>query len=189
MNDTAHPPSISASVASRAIPPEQQAAVSRARILAKARTDHWPRSEDVGRAYASPSEAAARQRATRMRAAGELFGIWTPNDRAFYHPPFQFIPDGRVNPALHDLLTALAEIPTYAAAEDESGWGRIDWLLQPRWDLSERNLAYAQSTGGDVPDDEHLSSAARAPVDVFPLNAAAVIAAAHADALEIRGGR
>lgn len=124
-----------------------------------------------------------------MRATGELLGLWAPADHTFYHPPFQFLQDGRVHPRLTALLSALAEIPTYAPADDPSGWGRIGWLLQPRWSLSERGVAESRSPTGIAPDEDLLAVAARAPVEVFPSDPESVIATALDDAKEIHEGR
>lgn len=166
--------------------PEERAAAARDRILGQARQEHWPRSADVGRALGDTHDVAARARAHRMRDAGELLGLWSPDEQSFYYPPFQFGRDGRPRPRLTEFLAALGGLPTYSPSEDPSGWGRMDWLLQRRSSLSELGVAEGRSVDGIAPDEDHLSRSARAPVEVFPLDPEAVIATARADAAEAR---
>jgi hypothetical protein len=169
--------------------PEQRAAIAREKVLERARTERWPQSGDVGRRLGSTRETAARQRATRMRAAGELLGLWAPAERTFYHPTFQFLPDGRVHPRVTELLATLSEIPTYAPDEDSTGWGRMAWLLQPRRSLSERGVAERLAPSGFAEDEARLDDAARAPIDLFAADPESVVALAQFEARAIRDER
>ncbi|HEX7324758.1 MAG TPA: hypothetical protein VF292_05340 [Rhodanobacteraceae bacterium] len=164
--------------------PAEWAAAARDRILGQARQEHWPQAVDVGRAFGDTYDAAARARAHRMRDAGELLGLWSPDEQTFYYPPFQFGRDGRPHPRLTEFLAALGGLPTYSPSEDPSGWGRMDWLVQRRRSLGELGVAEARSIDGIAPEEDRLAQGARAAVDVFLLNPDAVIAMARADSVE-----
>jgi hypothetical protein len=169
--------------------PTELATQRRDALLSRAKSEHWPNSVAVGMFLGSVTDAAAKQRATRERAAGELFGIWSAGDRTFYHPPFQLLNDGRVHPQLHELLEALAAMPSFTAKADANGWGRMDWLYTPRGALSELSLAEEASEDGIAAEAAGLSSEARTPAEVFPWNPAAVIALAQEDAEAISDRR
>ena len=130
----------------------------------------------------SASPAAGRQRATRERAAGKLFGLWSAGERTFYHPRFQFLPDGRVHPKLPELLEALAQIPSYAPDQDPGGWGRIVWLYGSSPSLSERSVAEAGAADGIAPNESDLDTQPRTSAEVFPTHPDSVIALARAEA-------
>lgn len=166
--------------------PEQLAIARRDALLARARAEAWPESDAVGQMLGSSSPAAGRQRATRERAAGTLFGLWSAGERTFYHPRFQFLPDGRVHPKLPELLEALAQIPSYAPEQDPGGWGRIAWLYGSSPSLSERSMAEAATEGGIAPNESELDTTPRTPAEVFPTDPDAVIALAREQAVAIR---
>jgi hypothetical protein len=115
---------------------ERRAAHARARTLARARKERWPSSAREGPLLDGYGAVTETQQADRMRAEGKLLGLWSPTDKAFYYPPFQFTADGCVHPRLAELLAALADIPIYAPVDDPTGWGRFDWCAQPRGVLS-----------------------------------------------------
>lgn len=166
--------------------PEQLAIARRDALLARARAEAWPESDAVGQMLGSQSPTAGRQRATRERAAGHLLGLWSAGERTFYHPRFQFLPDGRVHPKLSELLEALAQLPAYAPEDDPGGWGRIAWLYGSSPSLSQRSLAEAATEGGIAPHESALDPTPRTPADVFPTDPDAVIALAREHAAAIR---
>lgn len=144
----------------------------------------WPASREVGIRLGSAPEAA-EQRASRERAGGRLLGAWDTSRNRFVHPPFQFLPDGRLHPRLAELLAALADLPGLNPAEDRGGWGRTFWLYQPRGSLSERSVAEAGTWG--APDAnwdaiDALPDAPRTPAEVFVNHPDAVIALVRMDA-------
>ncbi len=169
--------------------PEQLAMARRDAMLARARDEAWPESDAVGRMLGSSSPAAGRQRATRERAAGTLFGLWSAGERTFYHPRFQFLPDGRMHPKMPELLAALAQIPTYAPEQDPGGWGRIAWLYGSSQSLSERSVAEAGADDGVAPNESELDTTPRTPAEVFQTHPEAVIALACDEAAAIRDRR
>jgi len=165
--------------------PEQLAITQRDALLVRARTEAWPESDAVGQMLGSRSPTAGRQRATRERAAGTLFGLWSAGERTFYHPRFQFLKDGRLHPELPKLLAALAQIPSYAPEQDPGGWGRIAWLYGSSPSLSELSIAEAGAADGIAPNESDLDTTPRTPAEVFPTNPEAVIALARAEAAAI----
>ena len=169
--------------------PEQLAIARRDALLARARNDDWPESDAVGQMLGSGSPAAGRQRATRERAAGNLFGLWSAGERTFYHPRFQFLPDGRMHPKMPELLAALAQIPTYAPEQDQGGWGRIVWLYGSSPSLSELSIAEAGASDGIAPNESELDTTPRTPAEVFQTHPEAVIALARAEATAIHDRR
>ncbi|MBQ4855884.1 hypothetical protein IMW82_14535 [Rhodanobacter sp. B2A1Ga4] len=167
--------------------PEQAAIARRDALLARARSEEWPESGVVGQQLGSSNEEAGRQRATRDRAAGRLFGVRPPGERTFLHPRFQFLPDGRVHSKLPDLLAALATNPELTEATDPAGWGRLGWLYQPRRSLSVRSLAEERAPDGVA--DDSLDDRGRTPAEVFPTDPQAVVALAIEDAEVVSGRR
>lgn len=167
--------------------PEQAAIARRDALLARARAEAWPESGVVGQQLGSTTEEAGRQRATRERQAGRLFGVRPPGERTFVHPRFQFLPDGRAHPQLPDLLTALSTNPDLTDATDPAGWGRLGWLYQPRPSLSVRSLAEDRSPDGVA--DDTLDARGRTPAEVFPTDPDAVVARAREDAEVVSGRR
>lgn len=168
---------------------EARAGEARSRVLAKARSAHWPDSANIGQILGAATAAEGKQQAAAMRAEGKLLGLWSPAEKTFYYPSFQFTADGHIHSKLAALLTALASIPTYAPRDDPTGWGRFDWLTQPRCSLSGRGVAEAAAPGGIALHEELLSRAGRAPSELFALDPDAVIALARADARDMREER
>ena len=165
-----------------ALTPEQRAAARREAVLAQARAENWPTSDAVDQMMGSTTAANGRRRAKYMRDAGELLGIWSAAERAFYHPPLQFLPNGHVHPKWSLLLAALGAIPRLTPIEDPSGWGRFGWLTQLRGSLSERDLAESASPDGVAENEAQLSRDPRTPASVFMVDPNAVIDRAKEDA-------
>lgn len=180
---------IGAVVIADAPTPEQRATARREAILDQARAEAWPESDTVGRLLGSATPAAGRQRATRLRASGELLGLWSPGEKTYYHPRVQFLPDGRVHPQWQEFLSALATVPHMTPGDDPNGWGRYSWLTTPRGSLSERDLAEAASPDGIAPNEATLSRMPRTPLEVFASDPAAVITWVRAQAEAARDRR
>lgn len=181
--------SIGAVIIRDAPTPEERATARREAILAQARAESWPESDTVGLLLGSATPAAGRQRATRMRASGELLGLWSPGEKTFYHPRIQFMPGGNLHPKWPELLAALANATNLSAETDRNGWSRYGWLSTPRGSLSERDLAEAASEDGIAPDEAHLSAAPRTPLEVFAVNPDAAIQWIQAQAEAARDRR
>lgn len=103
--------------------PEEAVAALRDELLALG----WPTSAEVGRANDGHTADPARWAKTK-RDAGELLGVWSPSDRTYRHPSFQFYADGTLRPRIQELLVALAESPDFAPDNDPTGWRRAFWL-------------------------------------------------------------
>lgn len=148
----------------------------------------WPDSKTVGRQLGS-TDAGAEARASRERAAGNVFAVWAGRDRGGYrHPTFQFLRSGSPHARLPELLDALARQPDLTATADPHGWERAFWLYTPRGRLSEQALALRAAAPTQVRADPArfaaLSDAARAPADVFAQEPQAVIDLARDDAAD-----
>jgi len=164
--------------------PEQAAQLRRSVLMGRAREEHWPESDGLAHALGADTPEAAAALAAQERQAGRLLGIWTGGRHAsFVHPHFQFLPNGRLHPRLPDLLSALGRLPTFLPEDDRSGWGRLNWLIQPRHVLSERSIAEAAPArvAGDH-SEASLDDHARTPAEVFLHEPDAVIALAYEDA-------
>lgn len=88
----------------------------------------WPTSVEVGKANGSGSSTNPAQWANDRRDAGELLGAWSPQERTYRHPDFQFDRHGRLKPAVKELLAALAEHADLTAEADKTGWHRVFWM-------------------------------------------------------------
>jgi len=95
----------------------------------------WPTSAQVGLAHGSKAGNAA-QWAADKRAAGELLGVWSANERTYRHPEFQFV-HGQLHPKVRELLAALALQPSLSAKHDPGGWRRAFWLHGTTPDLAD----------------------------------------------------
>ncbi|ODU93058.1 MAG: hypothetical protein BGP23_14165 [Lysobacterales bacterium 66-474] len=96
----------------------------------------WPTSADVGRANGvSPNDNPAKW-ANDRREAGELMGAWSPKERTYRHPDFQFDRHGHLKPGIKELLAALAEHADFAANVDKSGWRRVFWMYGATYELA-----------------------------------------------------
>lgn len=123
----------------------------------------WPTSAEVGERHGSKAGNKG-QWAKDRRDRGELFGVWSANERTFRHPDFQFDETGAIRPLVKDLIAALSVNPQFTPEADKGGWRRAFWLHGA-------TLALAGANG-----------AARAPADVFVTEPGAVIHAARATA-------
>lgn len=124
----------------------------------------WPTSLEVGLANGGGLDNPAQWTKIK-RDAGELLGVWPPPaENTWRHPDFQFLPDGRLNPCVKDLLDALALHPELAADQDRGGWRRAFWL-------------HGATRGLATPDWPP-----RIAAEVFPEDPDAVIAFARKDA-------
>ncbi len=160
----------------------------------------WPTSQAVGKRAGSKSRTPG-QWAKDKRDAGQLMGVWSPINRTFLHPDFQFEQDGRIRPEVQRLLAEMAKNPSWAAGNDTSGWRRAYWLYQPMKSLSKLALAYAEASeaGSNAPLHgtpeeaiayldkwQGLSGAVpnqgRTPAEVFAENPEMVIALAKKEA-------
>lgn len=141
----------------------------------------WPTSETINRLMSALSSSECRTAAANARTAEELLGAWSEVDREFYHPIFQFAPDGSVHPRFPGLLKALSRNPALSHSEDPSGWGRLGWMYQPRRSLSELSLAEWASSSGISEQEGELDTRARTPAEVFQVAPGAVIALANED--------
>lgn len=121
----------------------------------------WPTSADVGASHGSKAGNRG-QWAKDRRDRGELFGVWSPNERTFRHPTFQFDETGAIRPLVKELIAAMAANPEFAPDVDKGGWRRAFWLYGPTLTLAGAN------------------GAARTPADVFASEPGAVIQAARA---------
>lgn len=154
----------------------------------------WPTSKELSELAGSKSANRA-QWAKDRRDAGQLLGVWSPAERTYRHPDFQFDEFGRPSPAVFELLSVLKKKPQFSPADDPSGWRRAFWLYQPRRDLSRAVLAVAEadSLQGIEPEAamallrEGLADrsadriAPRSPAEVFRENPDAVIVVAQRD--------
>lgn len=136
--------------------PEEAAAALRDELLALG----WPTSAEVGRANCSQTTDPARWAKTK-RDAGELLGVWSPADRTWRHPSFQFYADGTLHPRIQELLVTLAESSDFSPDNDRGGWRRAFWLCGSSYGLA-------------GPDGEP-----RAPAEVFLEDPDSVIRWAH----------
>lgn len=121
----------------------------------------WPTSAEVGESHGSKAGNKG-QWAKDRRDRGELFGVWSANERTFRHPSFQFDETGAIRPYVKELISALSANPDFTPEADKGGWRRAFWLHGS-------TLALAGPDG-----------AARAPADVFVTEPTAVIEAARA---------
>lgn len=162
--------------------PEELAAKRRSALLDRARAESWPNSHNLRAMVHSDWLTDSPMAAAKARASGKLLGVWDDAHRLFYYPSFQFCENGRIHPKLQELLMALSNLSTFSAEEDANGWGRLSWLYNLRWSLSERDLAEAAAADGIAENEHLLSDDARMPVEVFAFNPEAVIALAIEDA-------
>ncbi|MBT2116433.1 hypothetical protein KK141_13850 [Dyella sp. LX-66] len=144
-------------IAAPARTPAQASAALRDELLGLG----WPTSAEVGESHGSKAGNKG-QWAKDRRDRGELFGVWSANERTFRHPAFQFDETGAIRPLVKELMLALSQNPDFTPETDKGGWRRAFWLHGP-------TLALAGANG-----------AARAPADVFATEPAAVIEAARA---------
>ena len=87
----------------------------------------WPTSAEMDRANSSQLDNPAEW-AKNKRDTGELLGVWFPAENTWRYPDFQFLPDGRLNPRVKELLNALELHPDFKADKDRGGWHRAFWL-------------------------------------------------------------
>jgi hypothetical protein len=153
-------------------------------LLDVAHRESWPKSDALSQRIGRSPEQLAEE-----RALGHLLGVWSDDEQTFYYPEFQFHKDGTVHPRLVELLFALSTMPSFSPSQDPGGWGRLDWLYQPRNALSELSIAELASANGIAPNETSLATEARTPAKVFPTNAEAVIALAYEDAEMLRDHR
>ncbi len=117
-------------------------------------TEKWLTAAEVHeRLGGDPGAPGANNRASRLRRARELLGVWESG--RYLYPIFQFHADsegGQLIPAIAELLRVLPD-----DQEDPSGWRRAFWLFQPHAGLEK----------------------AQRPADVFRNDPAAVIRAAR----------
>ena len=126
----------------------------------------WPTSSEVGRANVSASTTNPAQWARNRRDAGALLGAWSPWERTFRHPDFQFDEAGRLKSEVKALLAALAAHAELTAEADKTGWRRVFWL-------------YGTTPPGQADDGGEPRSAA----EMFATDPEAVIAFARKDAV------
>ena len=98
----------------------------------------WPTSGEVGLANGGPTTNPA-QWALDRREAGALLGAWSPRERTYRHPDFQFDKEGRLRPAVKDLLAALATHAYLTAEADKTGWHRVFWMYGTARDLADKD--------------------------------------------------
>jgi hypothetical protein len=128
--------------------------------------------------------------ARRLRAADELFGVWSQRSGSYVYPEFQFA-QGGLHPQLPKLLRALRMWVTSDQPEntkpDRGGWERVIWLYQPHPRLSVQALAIEADAAAVVANPVEvwrrygaLDDTPRAPAEVFAAQSDAVIALAEA---------
>jgi hypothetical protein len=128
--------------------------------------------------------------ASRLRAADELFGVWSQRSGSYVYPEFQFA-QGGLHPQLPMLLRALRMWVTSDQPEntkpDRGGWERVIWLYQPHPRLSVQALAIEADAAAVVANPVEawrrygaLDDTPRAPAEVFAAQSDAVIALAEA---------
>lgn len=105
--------------AKSSLTPTQAAVAAQDELLARG----WPKSAEVGRANGSQLDDPA-QWAKNKRDAGDLLGVWSPAENTWQYPNFQFLPNGRLNPRVKELLNALELHPDFKADKDRGGWHR-----------------------------------------------------------------
>ena len=99
----------------------------------------WPTSAEVGMANGSGTAANPAHWASDRRDAGALLGAWSPQERTYRHPDFQFDKEGRLKSAVKDLLAALATHADFTAQADKTGWHRVFWLYGTMRDLADKD--------------------------------------------------
>ncbi|RDD79726.1 hypothetical protein DVJ77_20845 [Dyella tabacisoli] len=139
--------------------PTQAAAALRDELLAR----DWPTSDAVGHA-----NGANGQWAKDKRAAGELLGVWSANERTYRHPSFQFDASGILRPPVRDLLIALATHADFTPEADTGGWRRAFWLHGATLALAGSDGAPRVAADVFIVDPEAVICAARKDVDADP---------------------
>ena len=109
--------------------PREGAKHLRDRLLARG----WRDGRAVGDLLGYANEKNPAQHAYRLRTAGELFGVWSPQGR-YVHPDFQF-DQGAIRPRVHELLSLLPK------RSDDGGWGNAIWLHSPHPRLDDKEPA------------------------------------------------
>lgn len=127
----------------------------------------WPTSEAVGRHNHSSASNPA-QWAADKRASGELLGVWSPRDRTYRHPSFQFH-DGLLSKRVKALLTALSALPGFNDIDDAAGWRRAFWLYGAKDALASKDGRQRRTPAEVFPaDPERVIALARAETEVDP---------------------
>lgn len=125
----------------------------------------WPTSVEVGLANGGGSTTTPAQWASDRRNAGALLGAWSPRERTYRHPDFQFDKEGHLKPAVKDLLAALATHADLTEEADKTGWHRVFWMY------------------GTVRDVADVDGNPRSAAEVFATDPSTVIASARKDAV------
>jgi hypothetical protein len=110
-----------ATVAAEPEDPHQAAIAFRNELLAR----NWPDGKSVAALLGMAVDVAnPNQYAYRLRRNGTLFGVWSPSERSYRYPDFQF-EHGMLRPEVEDLLAVLP------VKEDKGGWRIAFWLFSP----------------------------------------------------------
>lgn len=99
----------------------------------------WLTSAEVGMANGSRIAANSAMWASEHRKAGTLLGAWSPRERTYRHPDFQFDLAGRLKLAVKDLLAALATHADLTPEADKTGWHRVFWMYGTMRDLADKD--------------------------------------------------
>lgn len=90
----------------------------------------WPTSQQVGERAGSCAQSNPAQYASQLRQAGRILGVWSPRDRTYLHPVFQFDESGQPRPRVAELLAVMGN-----EEDDPKGWNRVFWLYGPHLGL------------------------------------------------------
>jgi hypothetical protein len=89
------------------------------------RDEQWLTAEQVHeRLGGKPDAPGAKNRASRLRKAGELLGVW--DGRRYVYPLFQFYPNSQGGQLVAGMESLIKVLP-----KDTTGWRQAFWLCQP----------------------------------------------------------
>ena len=111
---------------------EQRARIARRKELLD---EGWPTSAQIAASQRGSVDPNPSYRASRLRVAKRLLGVWSTQDRTFRHPTFQFDDTGQLRSAVAELLAILP------IENDDSGWQRALWLHEAHPLLNQRTPA------------------------------------------------
>lgn len=119
---------------------EAAAAQRRALLDNKDPATRWLRAEEVSWLLGSHADRKIGSYATSLRQRGELLGVWSPNERRYRFPPWQFrtAASGVTSP-IPEMVEILKLLREHGGVADggrhTSGWNEIEWFMTPHVDL------------------------------------------------------
>lgn len=100
----------------------------------------WMTSDEVSRRLGSRAETNMGQYATSLRQRGKLLGVWSPDERGYRFPPWQFrTAAGGVMAPIVEMAGILKLLREHGGVIDggrhTSGWNEVEWFMTPHVDL------------------------------------------------------